>query len=91
MTAQAHLIVSGKVQGVFYRASCQEVAIQYGLKGWVRNLPSGEVEALIQGEKEKIEKLIDWCKKGPPHARVSDVKIEWQLMTDRLYSFGIRN
>ncbi len=89
-TSQVHLIISGKVQGVFYRASCQETAIQYGLKGWVKNLPNGDVEVLVQGEKEKIESLIDWCKKGPPHAKVNNVKVEWQLMMERLYSFGIR-
>lgn len=74
---QAHLIISGRVQGVFYRASCQEVAESYGLKGYVKNLPTGQVEVLVQGEKEKIEKLIEWCKKGPSDARVSDVNVEW--------------
>ena len=73
---QAHLIISGRVQGVFYRASCQEVAQMYALKGWVKNMPTGQVEVLVQGEKEKIEKLIDWCKKGPSDAKVSDVKVE---------------
>jgi acylphosphatase len=87
---QVHLIISGRVQGIFYRATCQEVAHGYGLKGYVRNLPTGQVEVLAQGEKEKIEKLIGWCKKGPSDAIVTDVMIEWQETSDELSSFGIR-
>lgn len=86
---QAHLIISGKVQGVFYRATCQEVAESYSLKGWVRNLPTGQVEVLAQGEKEKIEKLIMWCKKGPSGAKVSGVNIEWQEVSEELGNFSI--
>ena len=86
---QAHLIVSGKVQGVFYRASCQEIAVKYGLKGWVKNISTGQVEVLAQGEKEKIEKLIEWCKKGPPNAKVSEVKIEWKNLTNTYKSFEV--
>ena len=87
---QAYIIISGRVQGVFYRASCQEVAESYGLKGWAKNLPSGEVEVIAQGEKEKIEKLISWCKKGSPGAKVSDLKVEWQEIKEHFNNFGIR-
>ena len=87
---QVNLIISGRVQGVFYRASCEEVAQSLGLKGWVCNLPTGQVEVLAQGEKEKIEKLISWCKKGPPSAKVSDVKVEWQESAELLENFEIR-
>ena len=87
---QAHLIISGRVQGVFYRATCEEIAESLGLNGWVRNLPSGQVEVLAQGEKEKIEKLIEWCKKGPPSAKVSDVKIEWQEVSKTFTSFEVK-
>ena len=86
---QAHLIISGKVHGVFYRASCQKVAQELTLTGWVRNLPRGEVEVLAQGEKEKIEKLIEWCKKGPPSANVSGVKLEWGDIVKELLEFEI--
>lgn len=86
---QAHLLISGKVQGVFYRASCEEVALKYGLKGWVRNLPTGQVEVLAQGEKEKIEKLIEWCRKGPPHASVSGVKVKWEEASKQFPLFEI--
>lgn len=87
---QAHLIVSGLVQGVYYRATCKEIAIELDLKGWVRNMPTGEVEILIQGEKEKIEKLIEWCKKGSFHAKVSNVKIKWQDINENMYNFKIK-
>ena len=87
---QACLIISGNVQGVFYRASCQDIAVKYGLNGWVRNLPSGEVEVLVQGEKEKIEKLIEWCKKGPPNARVEEVKVKWEEVADMFNGFGVK-
>ena len=82
---QANLIISGKVQGVFYRASCQEAAMRLGLKGWVKNLPTSQVEVLVQGEKEKIEKLIAWCKKGPSGAKVTDINVGW-LDSERDFS-----
>ena len=87
---QVHLIISGHVQGVFYRAFCQEIAESLDLKGYVQNLPTGEVEVLAQGEKEKIEKLINWCKKGPSDARVSDVKIEWEDIKEKFSGFSIK-
>ena len=87
---QAHLIISGKVQGVFYRASCQEAAQGLGLTGWVKNLPAGEVEVLAQGEKEKIEKLIEWCKKGPAGARVSSVEVKWENILNNSSSFEVK-
>ena len=86
---QARLIISGKVQGVFYRASCQEVAQRLGLTGWVKNLLDGNVEVLAQGEKEKIEKLIEWCKKGSDGARVDDVEIKWNDVINNFEGFVI--
>ena len=87
---QAQLIISGKVQGVFYRTSCQEVAQGLGLAGWARNLSTGQVEVLAQGEKEKIEKLIEWCKKGPPGARVNEVRTEWQDLSGKISNFTVK-
>lgn len=86
---QARLIISGKVQGVFYRASCQDVAVKHGLSGWVSNLSNGKVEVLAQGKKEDIEKLIEWCKKGPPSARVIDVSIEWKKVSELFNGFSV--
>ena len=85
---QAHLIISGKVQGVFYRALCQETAQELALTGWVKNLLTGEVEVLAQGE--KIEKLIEWCKKGPPSSRVNYVDIKWEKYAESFNNFDIK-
>lgn len=70
-----HLIVSGKVQGVFFRATAKDVADEIGISGWVKNAEDGNVEAMAQGTEEQLQKFIDWCKKGPPKAIVTDVKI----------------
>lgn len=88
--ARAHLIVKGLVQGVFYRATTQETAQSIGITGWVRNLANGDVEVVAEGEKEQIEKLISWCRKGPPVARVSSVEVEWQEAKGEYSSFGMR-
>jgi len=74
---RAELTISGMVQGVFYRASAQDEARRLGLSGEVRNLASGEVEAIAEGPKEKVEAFIAWCKRGPPSATVEDVKVRW--------------
>jgi acylphosphatase len=70
-----HLHITGKVQGVFYRKSTREVATALGLKGWVRNEPDGSVKAEVYGNRESCLKLIDWCHKGPPAARVDAVRV----------------
>ena len=70
-----HLIVSGKVQGVFFRATAKDVADEMGISGWGKNAEDGNVEAMAQGSKEQLQKFIDWCKKGPPKAIVTGVKI----------------
>ena len=68
-----HIVVKGKVQGVFYRKSTYNKAIELGLKGWVRNLESGEVEIEAEGQVEAIRQLMDWCEEGPKNAVVSEV------------------
>jgi acylphosphatase len=67
--------VSGKVQGVFYRASTKEKADELGVKGFVRNEPNGDVYIEAEGNEKQLEEFISWCRKGPTHARVTDVKI----------------
>jgi acylphosphatase len=74
---RAHLLVSGKVQGVFYRAKTKETARRLGINGWVRNLPDGQVEAVFEGPKEAIAALIDWCHEGPAAAEVTQVAVEY--------------
>ena len=68
-----HIVIKGKVQGVFFRASAKEIAERLGLVGWVKNTRQGDVEALITGSKEAVAQFIGWCKKGPSRAHVSEV------------------
>lgn len=70
---RVHLLISGTVQGVFYRQSTLEEAVRLGLAGWVRNLDDGRVEAVAEGPREALDALVAWCRRGPPAARVSDV------------------
>lgn len=72
-----HLIISGQVQGVYYRASTQAEAQRLGLRGWVRNLPDGRVELLAEGPRSALDALVAWCWQGPPRARVSGVEARW--------------
>ena len=72
------MIISGRVQGVFFRYHTQEKAKTLGLKGWVRNTESGSVEVVAEGEQAVLEELLSWCRKGPPSASVSDVKSRWE-------------
>jgi len=77
-----HLIVSGKVQGVYYRASMVEEAQRLGVKGWVRNRLDGTVEAQLQGDSESVAMLIAWARRGPPAAEVSHVLVELTDVSD---------
>lgn len=68
-----HLIISGKVQGVFYRASAKKKAEEFNITGWIKNTKNGDVEAMITGEIEDIGQFVKWCKSGPDRASVTDV------------------
>ena len=74
---RAELIIEGRVQGVFYGASARQEAQRLGLKGEIRNLPGGEVEAIVEGPKERIEEFIAWCRRGPPAAKVENIQVRW--------------
>lgn len=73
---RAHLIIEGRVQGVGYRASTRRMANKLNLRGWVRNLRNGDVEAVIEGPEVEVQKLITWCHRGPTRAYVSKVRVE---------------
>ena len=75
---RARVLISGKVQGVFFRASAEEEARSRGLAGWIRNTPAGEVEAVFEGEKVAVEAMIAWCHHGPPAAQVRSVGVTWE-------------
>lgn len=68
-----HLLIKGRVQGVFYRASAKDVAIEMGITGWIKNTMEGDVEALITGQQNQLDQFVAWCKKGPRRANVSAV------------------
>ncbi len=69
------LLIKGKVQGVFYRVAAKDVAYDIGITGWVRNTDTGDVEVLVSGTAAQIEKFINWCRKGPKKAVVTEVVI----------------
>jgi acylphosphatase len=69
-----HLWVSGRVQGVWFRGSCADRARALGISGWARNLPDGRVEVVMEGLPEAVQELVEWCHRGPAHARVARVE-----------------
>lgn len=87
---RAHVKISGRVQGVFFRYETQALAEEIGVKGWVRNTPDGGVEAVFEGEKEKVERMLDFCRRGPPGAKVIGVEVKWEPYRGEFSSFDIR-
>ena len=74
---RAHVFVSGRVQGVYYRATTRDTARERGVDGWVRNLDDGRVEAVFEGPEAAVESMLEWCHTGSPKARVDDVSVEY--------------
>ncbi len=74
---RAHVFVTGRVQGVYYRATTRETARERGVSGWVRNLDDGRVEAVFEGDRDVVESMVEWCHEGSPRARVDDVAVEY--------------
>lgn len=79
---RAHVFVSGRVQGVFFRATCREEALDAGVSGWVRNLPDGRVEAVFEGDDAAVERMVAWCRNGPAGARVTRLDLVWENPQD---------
>jgi acylphosphatase len=75
---RAHVLISGRVQGVGYRYATVDTASQLGLTGWVRNLPDSRVEAVFEGAREVVEEMVRWCHNGPPAAVVQNVVVEYE-------------
>jgi acylphosphatase len=86
---RVHVVISGLVQGVFFRQYTRKHAIQYNLTGWVKNRPDGDVEAVFEGDELDVELMIDWCRNGPPSARISRVDITREEPTDTFPDFRI--
>jgi len=89
MNVKAHVVVTGRVQGVYFRGNTRREAQKHDVNGWVQNLPDGRVEAVFEGNKEDVNKLIDIVKKGPSHAKVTNLEIEWQEYKDEFKDFQI--
>lgn len=85
-----HLVIKGRVQGVFFRASTQEQAHRLGIKGWVRNCPDGSVEVMAEGPRERAEEFLSWCRQGPPHAQVDEVKLRWEKFSGEFQDFRVK-
>ena len=88
--ARAHLLIDGRVQGVFFRAFTRDIAQTLGLKGWVKNLFDGRVEAVFEGKREFIERAIQECYSGPPGARVTNIEVKWEEFKGDLKGFAIK-
>jgi acylphosphatase len=82
--------VSGRVQGVWFRASTRDAARRLGLTGWVRNLPDGRVDAVFEGAEEALRRMLEWCRIGPPGARIDHVEVRWGAATGSFDEFSIR-
>ncbi len=91
MTKVTHVLIYGRVQGVFFRASARDKARELGLTGYVRNLPDGSVELEAEGDEQALQELISWCHRGPPEARVDRVETSWGEATDRWEEFSVRS
>jgi acylphosphatase len=87
--ARANTIISGRVQGVFFRMETKRAADRFGVSGWVRNLKGGTVEAVFEGDRDRVEAVLGWCRQGPPHAVVTDVDTTWSEYTGEFSGFNI--
>ena len=87
--ARRHLWIRGRVQGVWYRGSCAEQAQAIGVFGWARNLPDGRVEIVAEGDAEALDRLVEWCRHGPPAARVTAVEVQVEE-PEGLSGFAVR-
>lgn len=90
MKKRAHVFVSGKVQGVFFRQTTKHQAENHGVKGWVKNLPDGRVEAVFEGEDEAVKSIIEYCKRGPSRAKVENIELKWETPIGEFTSFRTR-
>lgn len=86
---RAHVVIRGRVQGVFFRLETKHAADRYGVFGWVKNQRDGTVAALFEGPKEKVASLLEWCKQGPPLSNVESVDLKWENYSGEFDRFDI--
>jgi acylphosphatase len=87
---RVHVLIFGRVQGVFFRAHTKDKADELGLDGWVKNRGDGGVEAVFVGPPDKVEAMIKWCRRGPPKAEVEKVEISRKQVEKKLTGFEIK-
>ena len=87
--ARAHVVIEGRVQGVLFRHHTRQRAVRLGLKGWVRNCMDGTVEAVFEGDREKLDQMIEWCHRGPSQARVTSIHQRWDEYRGEFKDFSI--
>lgn len=87
---RAHVVISGMVQGVFFRHETRMRAQSLGINGWVMNRWDGAVEAVFEGQKDAVESIVRWCHKGPSGAVVDKVDIDWEPYTGEFKGFGVK-
>ena len=90
MKVKAHVIVTGRVQGVYFRGNTRKEAQKLNVNGWVQNLPDGRVEAIFEGEKDNVDKLIEILRDGPSRANVTDLNLYWLDYNNEFNDFQIR-
>ncbi len=90
MKVRAHVFVSGRVQGVFFRFETRRLARRLNVAGWVRNRRDGRVEAVFEGERENVERMIEFCRRGPSAARVTDIEVNWEESNGEFEGFNVR-
>lgn len=86
---RAHAIITGRVQGVFFRMETQRAARSHNVNGWVRNKRDGSVEAVFEGEEADVNAALNWCRQGPPISRVNNIKVSWQNYTGEFIEFNV--
>ena len=87
MKIRAHVLVFGKVQGVYFRQNTHIVASRHGVSGWVRNMKDGRVEIVLEGNEEDVGLVVEWCFRGPPSAKVYDVDVNYEKYTGEFQDF----
>ena len=90
MNTNVKVLISGRVQGVWFRSSTKQKAEQLGVTGWVRNTKDGRVEAIFEGEENSVKSLIEWCHYGPPLAKIEKVEVKNQNFTNGFDDFSIK-
>jgi len=87
---QVQVVISGRVQGVWFRASTKQKAEQLGINGWVKNTADGKVVALFEGDEKHVQEMIEWCHHGPPLAKVENVEVKKQPASSDFDQFAVR-